>query len=71
VAKENVAPTAPTTPAPPPQLQQQPQQQPTSGFQQYSSVKSDLRPSSSPSPFRPIQSPGPRAFQVSKNSFQT
>ena len=68
IAKENVAPiTAPTTPAPPPlqQQQQQLQQQPTSGFQQYSSVKSDLRPSPSPSPFRPIQSPGPRAFQVS------
>ena len=65
VAKENVAPiTAPTTPAPPPLQQPQQLQQPTSGFQQYSSVKSDLRPSPSPSPFRPIQSPGPRAFQV-------
>ncbi len=70
VAKENVAPT-PTSQLQqqqlqrPPQAQQhQQQQQPLTGFQQYSSVKSDPRPNPSPSPFRPIQSPGPRAFQV-------
>jgi hypothetical protein len=67
VAKENVAPSVQTT-LPQQQVQQQQQQQqlqqPSSGFQQYSSVKSDHRPSPSPSPFRPIQSPGPRAFQV-------
>ena len=71
VAKENVAPStmpAPTATLPVPPIKQPPQQHlqhPTSGFQQYSSVKSDVRPSPSPSPFRPIQSPGPRAYQVS------
>lgn len=80
VSKENVAPT-PTLLQPHQQHQQQQprlhpqhphhqhlqqqQHQPATGFQQYSSVKSDPRPNPSPSPFRPIQSPGPRAFQVS------
>ena len=66
VAKENVAPIL-TTQQQQPQQQQQ-QQQPSTGFQQYSSVKVDCRPSPSPSPFRPIQSPGPRAFQVCTNN---